>query len=179
MIDHAELVEFLRYDADTGHFYWRKRTAANCKLESPAGYLASRPKTRSCWSDYWIITLAGKRYKAHRLAWFYVNREWPPEAVDHINGDGLDNRIGNLRLASHAQNMANARGQQTNSSGVKGVSWAASRSKWRACIKIGGKFRSLGYFSTIAEAKAAYEAAASAAFGAFSRHVSNHGTSLS
>jgi hypothetical protein len=75
--------------------------------------------------------------------------------VDHIDGDGLNNRSGNLRIASHAQNMLNLRRSKKNTSGVHGVGWDPSVGKWRARIGLGGKNFHVGYFATADDAKRA------------------------
>ena len=91
------------------------------------------------------------------------------EIVDHINGNSLDNRRSNLRLATHQQNIHNQRRNSRNTSGYKGVSYARRMNKWLAKIKINGKCKSLGYYVTPEEAFAAYCAAAKEAFGDFAR----------
>ena len=89
------------------------------------------------------------------------------QQVDHINGDGLDNRRSNLRIATQSQNNANRRISHRNSSGFKGVSWAKRERRWCASIKIGGKSRGIGYFRDREEAARAYDARALELFGEF------------
>lgn len=92
--------------------------------------------------------------------------------VDHVDGDGLNNRRDNLRFATAQQNQFNKRIGRNNTSGFKGVRfapWAAGTKKWRAGICIGGRNTYLGYFLTPDEAAAAYDAAAIAHFGQFAR----------
>ena len=74
--------------------------------------------------------------------------------VDHLNGNGLDNRRSNLRIVSHQQNTRNRSGSQKNSkSGVRGVYWHKQRGKWAACIRHNGKNISLGLYDDLEEAK--------------------------
>ena len=80
--------------------------------------------------------------------------------VDHINGDGLDNRRSNLRLATHAQNIRNGKHRTNNTSGYKGVFWQKDHKKWCARIMIDYKPKHLGYFNTPEEAAQAYNEAA-------------------
>jgi hypothetical protein len=63
--------------------------------------------------------------------------------VDHVNGDGLDNRRSNLRVSSHAENMRNRKKREKSTSWFKGVSWDMERNKWRAVIqnKTLGRFK--------------------------------------
>lgn len=88
--------------------------------------------------------------------------------VDHINGDGLDNRRSNLRVCSHADNVKNRRNQQNNQSGFKGVSWHTTNKRWQAQIRSNGKRTHLGYYSSPQDAHAAYCDAAKKYHGAFS-----------
>ena len=92
------------------------------------------------------------------------------EEVDHIDGDRLNNRRNNLRLATHAQNMANRKLQKNNKSNFRGVSFHKGSQKWRAEIQKEGTKTNLGYFNTPEEAYAAYLEASNRLFGEFARN---------
>jgi len=87
--------------------------------------------------------------------------------VDHINGDCLDNRKENLRLATHAENLRNRPKSRNNSTGYKGVH--RMRTKWRTQITIDGKKQHLGSFINKEDAARAYDAAARISHGEFAR----------
>lgn len=89
--------------------------------------------------------------------------------VDHINGDGLDNRRSNLRLATRAENGRNRHMQVNNKSGYKGVSWYKQYGRWRTTIKVSGKTLNLGYFDLPEIAALAYDEAARGYFGEFAK----------
>lgn len=67
--------------------------------------------------------------------------------VDHLDGDGLNNRRSNLRLCTHAENLCNVGPPRNNTSGIKGVSWYKRVRKWRVRITHLGKDIFAGYFS--------------------------------
>ena len=90
--------------------------------------------------------------------------------VDHIDGDGLNNRRSNLRVATHAQNQRNQRLVKRNSSGFKGVSWDKEERNWLAQIRVDGNSRKLGRYKTPEQAHAAYCAASLKIYGEFARH---------
>jgi len=78
---------------------------------------------------------------------------------DHINGNKLDNRRANLRIVTHAQNMANRTGLNSNNgSGYRGVSFDRARGLWRAQAKVNNRSITLGRFSTVAQAAEAVAA---------------------
>lgn len=87
--------------------------------------------------------------------------------VDHRNRDKLDNRLGNLRIASKAANQHNVGLRRDNASGFKGVSFERESGRWRACIMVAGKLISLGRFHSPEEAAKAYNKAAKKHFGRF------------
>jgi hypothetical protein len=89
--------------------------------------------------------------------------------VDHRNGNGLDNRLANLRPASVAQNGWNAALSKANTSGIKGVCWNKVHRKWVALIRIDGKRLHLGFFVTVQEAADAYASAAERYHGEFAK----------
>lgn len=89
--------------------------------------------------------------------------------VDHINGDGLDNRRSNLRLATRSQNQHNRRTQYNNATGYKGVSYFKNdRSYWMQ-FQVNGRRVRVGGFKTAMEAAKAYDRLAREHHGAFAR----------
>ena len=116
--------------------------------------------------------VAGTGLPDGRRAWVYMHRlilglTDPSVLVDHISGDGLDNRRVNLRTCSRSENARNSRKRVNNTSGFKGVSWQKGRGKWKAQISVAGKNRHLGLFNTAAEAHSAYCRAADELHGEF------------
>ena len=87
--------------------------------------------------------------------------------VDHVDGNGLNNRRANLRPASTDENNRNVRKRAGRSSRFKGVSWYASSARWRAQLKVGGRNLHLGYHGDEKSAALAYDAAARLHFGEF------------
>lgn len=139
------------YDPDSGKFT-RLTSAGGANAGDEPGYIHDH--------GYRIISIAGVKYRAHRLAWFYMTGMWPKEDVDHKNTVPDDNRWSNLREATDAQNLQNIGMPKHNTSGLKGASWREDKQKWRASICSRKKWRHLGYFDTKEEAHAAYCAAA-------------------
>jgi len=93
----------------------------------------------------------------------------PGMGVDHINGNGSDNRRQNIRICTTSQNMSNQRTREGFTSQFKGVCWDKHRNKWRACIRTDGKTIHIGYFIEETEAAVAYDASARDLFGEFAR----------
>jgi hypothetical protein len=91
----------------------------------------------------------------------------PGLVVDHINGDGLDNRKANLRIATVSQNLANRSAQTNSKSGIKGVSWSKQNKKWMVQIKKDMKRIHIGFYPTIEDATRAFEYASKLLFGQF------------
>jgi len=90
--------------------------------------------------------------------------------IDHINGNGLDNRKSNLRVCTKAQNQQNAKKRTGKSSVFKGVCWEKDRRKWRASIKPVNKKRfNIGRFISEIDAAKAYDVEALYYFGEFAK----------
>lgn len=165
-LTYARLREALHYEPTTGAFTW---LIPGCGPGGGGVRGVSKPAGGISAAGYVRISIDGVRYRAHRLAWFYMTGAWPSEQVDHKNGRRADNRWENLREASQRQNSANM--MRTNKSGVKGVVRyrGSTREMFRANIMVNNRTIYLGSFPTIEEAAQAYRNAAEKYFGEFAR----------
>lgn len=141
----------LSYDPETGVFTWLK-VAPNMikRLRKPAGSV----RKATCGKMYHQIQVGGGHYHTHRLAWFYVHGEWPKYFIDHINGDGLDNRICNLRDCTRTSNAQNHLNRKPGKSGLSGA--IEDRGRFYPSIRVDGKIIKMGGFATALEAHEAY-----------------------
>lgn len=163
MITAEHVREILRYNKSTGEFVWRVDRFSGRGMK----ILKARKGDRAGYVDakgYLILSIDGKKYKAHRIAWMYVTGSFPIEHIDHRDGVRLNNRFANLRDVSRAINGQNQRSaRRGSSSGLIGVSFrkrkAESKKPWFAQIGAGGLNRNLGTYATKEEAHAAYLAA--------------------
>lgn len=146
--------ELLAYDPETGSFTWRVGRKGT-KAGAVAGVISN------CLG-YRLIGVLCQRHYAHRLAWLLTHGEWPQHQIDHINGDRADNRIINLRCATHLENQQNRHAPKANKHGHAGVFFHPPTGKYVAKIKVMRKRHHLGSFDTPAEAGAAYQAARNA-----------------
>lgn len=151
----------LSYDPLTGDFRWQVAGKNTVGIGRIAGTLHH--------SGYRHIKIGNVRFPSHRLAWLFHTGEWPQQSIDHINTIKTDNRIENLREASHSQNGFNRPMSSRNTSGFKGVSWSKREKVYRAQIKVNRKNIFLGLFSDPAEAHEAHKEAAKKYHGEFAR----------
>jgi hypothetical protein len=95
----------------------------------------------------------------------------PPKgmSVDHINGNGYDNRRENLRVCTHSENLRNTKVQKGRIS--KGVYWNKAALSWTAYINIDGQRIILGNFTDMILAQKVYNKAAEILFGEYARLV--------
>ena len=103
-------------------------------------------------NGYVVVTVAGKQYPAHRLIFLYHYGYLPEKGneLDHINRQRDDNRIENLREVSRQCNQRNTGNWETNTSGVKGITFVDNC--WRACIRVMNILTNLGSFDDFDEA---------------------------
>ena len=143
-----ELRRLFRYEPETGDLIRLVTVSWNAVSGDVAGM-----KHRNRMTHYKRVCVNGKVIYAHRIAWAMSYGNWPENQIDHVDGDGLNNRIENLRDSTHTQNQRNQRLHRRNSSGVRGVSRCKDR--WLALIWFEGKRIHLGRHSTIEAAAAA------------------------
>jgi len=150
-----ELHELFEYREDniSQPLIWKIRPSRRVKIGDAAGCSNECSETNK---GYYAIRINGTNYQLQRLVWIYHNGDIPDVMqVDHIDGNKVNNRIENLRLATQSENNHNTKISSKNTSGVKGVSWSKQKKKWRAQIRINYKQKFIGLFDTIEEAEAA------------------------
>lgn len=158
MLTHDELKKLLSYDPLTGEFtrLVRHKGDNNWKRYGVVGSTDSY--------GYKQISVAGKPYLAHRLAWFYMTGEWPKGEIHHINHVRNDNSWNNLTLARsrsiQMQSQLPRNGAKIKSStGVTGVAFFAKYSRFHVSMAIKGKRTYLGSFDNLLDAVAARKSA--------------------
>jgi hypothetical protein len=144
----ARLKEVLDWDQDTGIFRWKVSTSNRVRVGAIAGHIIH---------GYRVISVDGKKYRAHHIVWLFSTGAWPIGEVDHIYGKRSDNRFGLLRDVTGAVNRQNVRIARSHnkSSGVLGVDRLPGGS-FRARIQNCGKTIYLGVFSTAEQAHNRY-----------------------
>lgn len=157
------LRECFDYDAATGALTWRIRPREHFK--GGAGWhnfnnqFANRPAGLADKSGHIEVKLNGKGYQIARVIWAMQTGQMDFGLIDHIDGGPKNNRMSNLRLATHAQNARNRSHSSRNSSGVTGVTYHSQSGKWWARVTVGGKTHSFGLHKTVeGAAQVTYEA---------------------
>lgn len=145
-ITYEEVVKMLTYDKDSGVFTWANPPGPKIKKGRIAGGKNS--------DGYINIKFKLRNYKAHRLAWLYMEGYFPEDGIeiDHIDRDRSNNKWSNLRLASKACNIRNSKVHSDNTSGVTGVSLASDHKKWIARISVNSKMLYIGRYDTFNDA---------------------------
>lgn len=119
----------------------------------------------TCYAQHYVIGPMHRAILERKLGRALEKGELP----DHKNGDGLDNRRGNLRVATLRQNSLNRGRRRNGSSLYKGVSWHKPSGSWEVRIACGKDRRHLGYFHDQKVAGRAYDAAAKVMHKRFAR----------
>jgi len=145
-----ENIHRFKYLPDTGQLVWSD-SPQNRVVGKLAGSLQKNGYVRV------NIKVNGKQtlVLAHHIVWLLHN-ETLPDIIDHINRDGTDNRIENLRAATHLMNSQNHGVFNTNTSGFTGVSLFKQSGKWKAEINSNNTHKYLGLFDTPEDASEAY-----------------------
>lgn len=148
-------LETLSYDPETGEFtYLKGRRKGFVKKPSGSG---KRGKDGEWLYHKYCLYLDGKLVAilAHHLAWFMYYEEWPDAELDHINRNGRDNRIDNLRKTNPSLQIKNRSIASKYGLGIKRYKSSAGAHRFTAQYKLDH----LGTFSCKAAAWVAYDVA--------------------
>ncbi len=158
MIEHSRLLELLHYCPVSGVFTRKIALSHRSKVGEIAGNFNH---------GYVELSVDGKVYRAHNLAWFYIHGVWPKYLLDHKDRNKSNNAISNLREATSSQNGANTCKSKSNRSGFKGVT--SYGFKFKAAIMVNRKRVHLGVFDKARDAAIIYDVAAIKYFGNFAK----------
>ena len=158
------LHQLLFYDAEAGKLYWKERPrtffttdhahkAWNAKLANKEAF------TYKDYNGYYTGRIFRILLRAHRVIWAMVHGAWPEDHLDHIDHDRGNNRIQNLRIASHGENLKNMTLSKANKTGFCGVFLTKETGKWWAYITVGRKRIHLGSYDNMSDAITARQAA--------------------
>lgn len=133
--------EWFSYVPETGAVLWRRSPSRKVRVGTPAGTPCGKGRKK-----YLNIKIKGGYILAHHVAFFLSFGRMPVTEIDHEDGNGLNNKLGNLREVTHAANMKNVRIGSRNSSGVVGVTFSTRNSTWESSICVDGQRIYLGSF---------------------------------
>lgn len=157
------LRKILRHDPETGKFIWLARTEDMFRATEGRTSLHMCRNWNVRWAEqpaltardaygYCVGNIERTCMKAHRVGWAMHYGKWPDLFLDHINGDVSDNRIVNLREATHSQNLQNRGPSRRGTSGHKNICFDKRREMWDVNINFGGVKHYLGAFSNLEQA---------------------------
>lgn len=136
------------FEYKDGELFWKISPNSRIREGKKAGWDCGR---------YLYVQLNKKNYPIHRFV-FMMHKGFFPETVDHIDGDTKNNKIENLREATHAKSITKAIRKSNNTSGIKNVYWKKEAKKWVVRLQINGKetffggYKDIDYARFIAEA---------------------------
>jgi hypothetical protein len=133
-ITHSELKHLIHYSPENGIVTWKTKINKKTKINGRAGYFSKSKKKM-----YRSICIHGVVKREHCWIWYYMTGIWPEKEIDHINGNGTDNRWVNLRLVTASENRHNHRVYSNNNSGVTGIFWNKVKKSWIVTFVINGK----------------------------------------
>ena len=136
-----DIQEWFSYVPETGAVLWKKSPSRKIRAGTKAGTPCGKGKKK-----YINIKMNGGYILAHHVAFFLSFCRLPVTEVDHEDGDGLNNKLENLREVTHAANMKNVRMGSRNSSGAVGVSFSKRDNTWESSICVDGRRIHLGSF---------------------------------
>lgn len=142
--------DYLNYDPETGVL------SSRVKRHGPQTAIGKEVGSVKHDGRYRTFVLFHKRYYTHRVIWEIVNGPIPEGmCIDHIDGNGLNNRLSNLRITTLSGNQRNKRISKNSRTGITGVFHHGNGKGFN--VTCAGQY--VGYFIDINKAAAARKAA--------------------
>lgn len=151
---YEEAHKLFIYCSSTGKLFWRVPRRKTVFAGEEAGSIQKYGRT-----FYRAVGYNENLFLSHRVIWLMLTGFWPLKGIDHLDGDGLNNRIENLRDTGQKKNQQNRRKNKNNTSGDTGVYWNKKLGKWQAQIGLVGGKKYLGLFEEKEKAVKVYEEA--------------------
>ena len=157
----SKLKNHFHYDPESGDIFRKKKWR-----DQPA---MTKVGSKTCNGRYLSSSMGSVYYRAHIIAWALMTDQLPENEIDHINGDGCDNRWVNLRQATRQQNNINQTIRKDNTSGFKGVVKQSRSKTWKVQLNVDGKRCSKTGFTSKEQAAHAYDLWAVDVYGSFAK----------
>jgi hypothetical protein len=149
----SELKQVITYNPSTGMVDKNIKKYLKKDRKIPFGSI-----TNTYGKSYIRLQIFGVHYMAHRIIWFYMYGVWP-DYIDHIDGNGINNKIDNLREVKYSENLKNKRLYSKNKSGISGVTYLEETNNYKVYIISNRNKIYLGRHDSIFEAACAKKSA--------------------
>lgn len=174
VLTKEEIEKYFVVDAENGKIYWNVNIS-KCKIGDECGCDVVVHRNGGYVKKYRVVILNNVRYLRSYIIFSFVYPDILKDSdeIDHENGNSLDDRIVNLRRASHQQNMMNKKIHSNKMSGIsRGVRYRPGKSKshpYLAEISYNGKKIHIGFYGTDKEASDAYWIKRNELYGDFAK----------
>ncbi len=152
-VTQAVLNELFFIDADSGRIFWKKPPFNHPRLR---GCEAGSPRSGRNGKTYWVIKIGRRAFRRGRLIYLAIHGRFPEPCVDHINGNSVDDRVGNLREATVMENAWNHKTRKRRQNLPMGVRLVSRSGRFEARISYRGTQYHLGAYDTPQEAHGVY-----------------------